>query len=968
MDKFCGECGSPLNENGCCPNCDVQNQVPEENNVHQEVHAVSSTVASEGTVDENKKAAGKKKLLIAKIIISVICALLVVFSVCVALVYYDVLDIPPVNAILEKLDMIEEEPEEQKSSEKKTENQTDDSAGSKTNSKKDYLINFKCDTFDIYVDDEEYVTFTVEVTDPDAVNTDKLGLYDENGKIVEYLHDDGEDGDRTEGDNIYSAKTELYSAEIKMVKYYASDKKFKSNEFSINFYENIDRESFEAMETLSKSLEGLSYEEALNVIKNSSEVESYTADDETRIITYKTIYGFTGMHEDPNSLGSDFKASGANSLPKDDEITYEDYLDAERIVDKMDLTNMNGLDPDVIVLRPFRESQFTYDDFKYAGELVADATDGYVTVVDENDADISRFKSLSNYGSVLIDSHGAWVKNTSYIVTGEEFSLFRNYSADYHSDRIVILSGGRLAINGEFFNRYYSDNSLDSSFWFLGTCYSLKNESIANALISKGAGAVTGFTDPVTVGYCNKTLFESVINSMVISTDSVKNGVESAKDFYGETDGSNPDCEYVFEGNSSYILFNSNVNKTSSERDIILVLDRSGSMSGTPLTETKTAATKFVENILGEKASIGIVTYESGADIISYTTDNDYALINSINGIATTGGTNAEAGLKLASDMLSDSKADKKIIVMMSDGVPNEGVVGDELIEYANEIKDDGIYIYTLGFFEALADKYEAQRVMRGIASEGCHYEVSDASELVFFFEDMAAQINGQRYYHIRIACPVDVTVKYNGETLSSAEDDLNTRTSFGTITFEQAEAEEETSSSYGDSAYGDSAFSNDSSLYGETSLYEDTSDEDDEEKESDNLVKILRLKEGVSYDISIEGTGNGKMDYTISFMNEDGEYTDQRKFRNIKITKRTEIDTVAARLSKTTLNVDEDGDGEYDIIYRAGKNGKGEIVDNSAKLNAIFITGAVAALILALIITLSIFERKKSRKQNTAI
>ncbi len=40
----------------------------------------------------------------------------------------------------------------------------------------------------------------------------------------------------------------------------------------------------------------------------------------------------------------------------------------------------------------------------------------------------------------------------------------------------------------------------------------------------------------------------------------------------------------------------------------------------------------------------------------------------------------------------------KKIIVLMSDGEPNEGKTGDELIEFAETIKNEGIYIYTLGF------------------------------------------------------------------------------------------------------------------------------------------------------------------------------------------------------------------------------------------------------------------------------
>src|SRR5699024_10707814 len=116
--------------------------------------------------------------------------------------------------------------------------------------------------------------------------------------------------------------------------------------------------------------------------------------------------------------------------------------------------------------------------------------------------------------------------------------------------------------------------------------------------------------------------------------------------------------------------------------------------------------------------------------------------------------------------------AKKKIIVLMSDGEPNEGKEGEELIAYADAIKSDDVLIYTLGFFENITgDKAYAQSMMERLASDGCHYEVASAEDLVFFFEDMADQINGQKYIYIRIACPVDVTVTYNGETLCSAED-----------------------------------------------------------------------------------------------------------------------------------------------------------------------------------------------------
>ena len=362
----------------------------------------------------------------------------------------------------------------------------------------------------------------------------------------------------------------------------------------------------------------------------------------------------------------------------------------------------------------------------------------------------------------------------------------------------------------------------------------------------------------------------------------------------------------------------------SDERDIALVLDVSGSMGGTPMNETKNASERFINTVLKEDSSIGVVTYDNTSMCIADFCMNERYLKNAIQNLNSGGGTNMEAGLSQAYSMLQNSDAKKKIIVLMSDGEPNEGKTGNELIEFAETIKNEGIYIYTLGFFSNSHDKTSPQALLENIASEGCHFEVENADDLIFFFGDIADQINGQKYICIRIACPVDVTVTYDGETLCSIEENLNTRTAFGSLTFEDNEKRTDSS--------------------------------------SDNRVKILRLKEGTDYDIQIEGNGNGYMDYTIRFMDDTGEYTDLRKFSDIKITEQTVIDTVATNSDATILNVDENGDGKYDLKYKATENAEGELV-NDTYLIYIYIAVGVVAFILVVVAIILIMKHLKSKK-----
>ncbi|MBE7041765.1 MAG: VWA domain-containing protein [Ruminococcaceae bacterium] len=370
------------------------------------------------------------------------------------------------------------------------------------------------------------------------------------------------------------------------------------------------------------------------------------------------------------------------------------------------------------------------------------------------------------------------------------------------------------------------------------------------------------------------------------------------------------------------------INTEPKERDVVLVLDASGSMSGTPMSETKKASLKFVDTVLNYDANVGVVSYDSSATINSVQSDNKVYLDKAIGQLSAGGSTNIEDGLKKADSLLSSSQAEKKIIVLMSDGEPNSGKTGQNLIDYANELKDKGYYIYTLGFFSSISNKTGPQSLMDDIASEGCHYEVTDADSLEFFFGDIAAQIGDERIIYVRIACPVDVTVTSGGETMTSKDNFSSVRSSFGSMTFEQNKEEGANGS--------------------------------DTDADNDNRIKILRLKEGVDYDIKIEGNGKGKMNYSIGFMNDDGEYSDMREFNNIKITPKTEIDTVAAVSDATYMYVDEDGDGKYDLTYKAKADSKAELVDYTY---IIYICLGVLAALAVLIIFLCLRKHFKIKK-----
>lgn len=388
------------------------------------------------------------------------------------------------------------------------------------------------------------------------------------------------------------------------------------------------------------------------------------------------------------------------------------------------------------------------------------------------------------------------------------------------------------------------------------------------------------------------------------------------------------------------------------ERDVVLVLDRSGSMGGQPLEETKKAATNFSDTVLEEDTRAAVVAYDDGATLYTNLTRDSELLDSDISTISSGGSTNMYAGLQMADEILQQSNAKKKIIVLMSDGLPNLGVSDNSgyegpVLSYAETLKDQEYYIYTLGFFENV-DSYElsgAQQLMEGIASPGLHYEVTTADELVFFFDDIAGQINGTEYVYIRIACPVDVTVSSGGETLSTIIGDdggMNTRTSFGTLTFDSLTEDERT----------DEGIVTDDSFVDEKDLMA-------------SQAKILRLKADQNYDVKIEGYDSGTMNYSVKYQNENGEYDDVREFTNIPVTSLMRASSNTEKSDASYLEIDEDGDGKTDKKYKTEKNGTMEEVKDHTVL---YVCIGVAVLLIIILIIVTIVLVRRSAKKKRAV
>lgn len=198
--------------------------------------------------------------------------------------------------------------------------------------------------------------------------------------------------------------------------------------------------------------------------------------------------------------------------------------------------------------------------------------------------------------------------------------------------------------------------------------------------------------------------------------------------------------------------------KTSQPLDIVLVLDTSGSMSGSKMTNLKNAANSFIdataENNRGleqdQQTRLAIVQFASGADTqqqLNYVTDqNAQQYKNTINLFSADGATYAEEGLQQAQNVLDQNgRADvQQIVIFFTDGEPNHGngfdnEVAADAVNTAHEMKQGGTIIYAIGVMNgadaSVTDDDGFNEYMNGVSSnypnataEGKNWEIFDWS------------------------------------------------------------------------------------------------------------------------------------------------------------------------------------------------------------------------------------------------
>jgi len=173
----------------------------------------------------------------------------------------------------------------------------------------------------------------------------------------------------------------------------------------------------------------------------------------------------------------------------------------------------------------------------------------------------------------------------------------------------------------------------------------------------------------------------------------------------------------------------------SPEVEILLVVDLSGSMSGTPLTEAKRAMKKFVDQMDTQHTKIGVIPFAERMEVALRLSRDFSRVKRTIDGLTISDhlgyGTSANPFPECLRE-LGRSDADVRYVVVLTDGCWGGA---SQAVEAAKKCHKAGVEVMALGFGDADYD------FLRQIASTDEFASVTDLSDLSGSFSKIAQAI-----------------------------------------------------------------------------------------------------------------------------------------------------------------------------------------------------------------------------------
>lgn len=140
-------------------------------------------------------------------------------------------------------------------------------------------------------------------------------------------------------------------------------------------------------------------------------------------------------------------------------------------------------------------------------------------------------------------------------------------------------------------------------------------------------------------------------------------------------------------------------------KNVVFVLDKSGSMNG-PKFEQAKGALRFILERLGQEDSFNLVDYNERVvawkpELMAMSPENRDSALNYVDNLRSGGTTNIEEALKTAFNLVDDPSL-PNYIIFLTDGQPTAGVTGEvqlaQVAREANTTKEARLFAFGLGF------------------------------------------------------------------------------------------------------------------------------------------------------------------------------------------------------------------------------------------------------------------------------
>ena len=225
------------------------------------------------------------------------------------------------------------------------------------------------------------------------------------------------------------------------------------------------------------------------------------------------------------------------------------------------------------------------------------------------------------------------------------------------------------------------------------------------------------------------------------------------------------DCSGVFQVRLS-LTAEPDIQKNPT--DIVMILDRSGSMAGSPLADLKNGVKKFIEILdestdgvkdgkIGNGSHIGIVSFATIATQDTPLTTSVVELDEAVNHLSAMGSTNHADAFTKAIQLFDPASSNAKVMILFTDGVTT---AGGPPAPVAAAARAQGVIIYVIGLNGS--DGIDEDALKEWASDPDSAYVVitPDDEELEKIFEDLARNITKPGAIDLVITDKVDPCFK----------------------------------------------------------------------------------------------------------------------------------------------------------------------------------------------------------------